>query len=179
MPLYGERFRGSSNEVSESCGYALYITTLGVYWSHMEITDYNEDGEPVYHSIEIAHYHGDYVRILFVTAAILMLIMQFTGNGVFASPAILIVFVAILAIAAGITSPVQRTIHWINLLIAFTGLAIFGTIAAQRLNSIRGFFTHDGITGIIAIIFLAALYLATRTVRGNATGANRILEAQK
>lgn len=144
----------------------------------MEITDYNEDGEPIYHSVEIAHYHGDYVRVLFVAAAILMLIMQFTGNSVFASPAILIVFVAILAIAAGITNPVQRTIHWVNLLISFTGLAIFGTIAAQRLHSIGSFFTHDGITGIIAVMFLGALYLATRTVRGNATGSNRMLETR-
>lgn len=145
----------------------------------MEITNYNEDGDPVHVAAEIPHYHGDFVRLLFVAAAILMLMMQFTGDSLFATPAALIIFVAILAIAAGITSPVQVVIHWINLFISFIGLAIFGTLAAQRLHSVSDFFTHNGIIGIIAVIFLGALYLSTRTVRGNMTRSNPVLETRE
>lgn len=144
----------------------------------MEITNYNEDGEPVHQAEEIAHYHGDFVRFLFIVAAMLMLVMQFTGNSPFASSAALIMFVAILAIAAGITSPVQRLIHWVNLLLSLIGLVVFGSLATQRLHSIGDFFTHDGITGIIALLFLTALYLSTRTVRGNMTRSNPVLEAR-
>lgn len=145
----------------------------------MEITNYNEDGEPVHTGAEIPHYHGDVVRLLFVAAAILMLIVQFTGDSLFGTPAALILFVAILAVTAGITSPVQVLIHWVNLLISFIGLAIFGTLATQRLHSIEDFFTHNGIIGIIALLFLTALYLSTRTVRGNMTRANPVLEARE
>lgn len=143
----------------------------------MEITNYNEDGEQVHLSPEIAHYHGDYVRFLFIAAAVLMMIMQFTGNSPFATSAALIMFVAVLAIAAGITSPTQRLIHLVNLVISLLGLVIFGALATQRLHSIGDFFTHDGLTGIIALIFLTALYLSTRTVRGNMTRSNPVLEA--
>ena len=141
----------------------------------MEPTDWNEDGEPLVRTPEIAHYHGDYVRLLFVIAAMLMLVMQFTGDNLPMTPAALIVFVAVLVIAAGITSPVQRLIHWINLVLSLMGLAIFGGIAMARLHSIGDFFTHDGIAGVIALVFLGALYLATRTVRGNMTNATAVL----
>ncbi len=141
----------------------------------MELTDWNEDGEPLVHTPQIAHYHGDYVRLLFVVAAILMLVMQFTGDNVPLTPAALIVFVAVLVITAGITSPTQRLIHWINLFLSFLGLAMFGSIAAARLHSIGDFFTHDGLAGVIALVFLCALYLATRTVRGNVTNSNPVL----
>lgn len=70
--------------------------------------DWNEDGEPVFRAQEIAHYHGDLVRLLFVAASLLMLAMQFTGTSVFATPTALIIFVSVLVIAAGITSPNQR-----------------------------------------------------------------------
>lgn len=141
----------------------------------MDTTDWNEDGEPLVHSPQIAHYHGDYVRMLFVVAAILMLVMQFTGDNLPLTPPALIVFVAVLVIAAGITSPAQRLIHWVNLLLSFLGLALFGSIATARLHSIADFFTHDGIAGVIALVFLCALYLATRTVRGNITNTNPVL----
>ncbi len=142
------------------------------------MTDWNEDGEPIVRSPEIKHYHGDLVRLFFMGASMLMLVMQFTGDGLFTTPAALILFVAVLVIAAGITSPVQRTIHWINLGLSLLGLVIFGTLATQRLHSLGGFFTHDGIAGIIALMFLCALYFSTRTVRGFMTGSNPVLEAK-
>ncbi len=138
----------------------------------MEPQDWSEDGQPIVRPQEVAHYHGDLVRMLFVAAAFLMLVMQFTGNPIFTTPAALIIFVSVLVIAAGITSPVQRTIHWINLFLSFVGLAIFGSLATQRLHSLGDFFTHNGITGIIALVFLMALYFSTRTVRGYMTRSN-------
>lgn len=145
----------------------------------MENTEYNEDGEAMRYGIEIAHYHGDYVRLLFVIAAGLMLVMQFTGTAMPLAPGALILFVAVLAITAGITSPVQRVIHWLNLLISFTGLALFGAFSMERLHSLRSLFSHDGLAGMIALIFLATLYLGTRTVRAIMTGSNPALQRRR
>lgn len=145
----------------------------------MEHTEYNEEGEAIRYGIVIAHYHGDFVRLLFVAAAGLMLLMQFTGTAMPLSPGALILFVAVLAVTAGITSPVQRVIHWFNLLISFVGLVLFGVFSMERLHSLRSLFSHDGLAGLIALIFLATLYLGTRTVRAIMTGTNTALRARK
>lgn len=134
--------------------------------------DYNDAGEIVRHTTEIAHYHGDIVRILFVSAAALMLVMQFTGDNLPMTPAALLIFVTVLVVAAGITNPAARLIHWFNLLISFTGLVVFGSIAIARLNSVGSFFTHDGLAAIISFVFLISMYLSTRTIRGVVTGSN-------
>ena len=101
--------------------------------------------------------------------------MQFTGDNLPMTPAAIIAFVTVLVIAAGITNPVQRMIHWFNLVVSFFGLAIFGGVSIDRLHSVGDFFTHDVLAGLIAIVFLGALYFATRTVRGNLTGSNPVL----
>ncbi|RTL02408.1 MAG: hypothetical protein EKK59_01760 [Neisseriaceae bacterium] len=136
--------------------------------------DYDDAGNIIVHRPELLHYHGDLVRMSFVAAAVLMLVMQFTGDNLPMTPVALLGMVTILVIAAGITNPAQRTIHWFNLLISFSGLLIFGSIAISRLDSIRDFFTHDGLAGVISFIFLMAMYLSTRTIRGIMTGANPI-----
>ena len=143
----------------------------------MTYTDFNEDGEQVLYAPVLAHYHGDFVRMLFLAAAILILLMQFTGSGLPVSPVAIILFVTLLVVAAGITNPVQRTVHWFNVLISFTGLMIFGSIALNRLHSLRSFFTHDGLAAVITVVFVMALYLATRTVRSNILGANKLLDS--
>lgn len=140
----------------------------------MEPNDYTTEGVLLPHTTEVAHYHGDALRILFIVIAVLILVMQFTGDNLPMTTISLIGFVATLTIAAGITNPVQRTIHWINLFLSLVGLAIFGSVSISRLHTVRDFFTHDGLAGLVAFLFLIALYFATRTVRGVVTGSNRV-----
>jgi hypothetical protein len=144
----------------------------------METTDYTTEGVLIPHAAEVAHYHGDGLRILFITIAALMLVLQFTGNDLPMTNVSLIGFVAVLAIAAGITNPVQRSIHWFNMVLSLIGLAIFGSVAIERLHSLSSFFTRDGLLGLIAFLFLIGLYLATRTLRGVVTGSNRVAGVQ-
>lgn len=141
----------------------------------MENIDYTDSGEVIHHTPVLAHYHGDIVRLLFMGAAVLMLIMQFTGDKLPLTSAGLLVFVTALVIAAGITNPASTFIHWINLLISFIGLVLFGSVSIERLDSVQSVFTHDGIAGIITIVFLIAMYLCTRTIRGVVTGTNPVL----
>jgi hypothetical protein len=145
----------------------------------MDAQDYTKEGVPIPHELEVAHYHGDLLRLLFIIIAVLIMLMQFTGNGLPMSPQTLLLFIATLAITAGITNPVQQMIHWFNLALSFTGLVIFGSIAIARLHTLRDFFTHDGIAGVIAFLFLVSLYLATRTVRAIVTGSNPVVASRK
>jgi len=161
-------------------GWSLFMrVTFGGILANMESIDYDELGNPLTHQGEIAHYHGDLVRVFFIAAAILILVMQFTGDNLPLTPAALIIFVTVLVVAAGITNPIQRTIHWVNLFVSFVGLALFGGVSIERLHSVGDFFTHNGLAGLIALVFLGALYFATRTVRGNLTGSNPVLPAKE
>ncbi len=145
----------------------------------MDAQDYNEEGVLIRHEREVAHYHGDLLRLLFIVIAVLIMLMQFTGTGLPMSSLTLILFVATLAISAGITNPVQQMIHWFNLGLSFAGLAIFGSVALARLHTLRDFFTHDGLVGVITFLFLVSLYLATRTVRAIVTGSNPVVASRK
>jgi len=145
----------------------------------MDAQDYTKEGVRIPHELEVAHYHGDLLRLLFIIIAVLIMLMQFTGNGLPMSSITLLLFVATLAISAGITNPVQQMIHWFNLGLSLTGLVFFGSIAIARLHTLQDFFTHDGLVGVIVFLFLVSLYLATRTVRAIVTGSNPVVSSRK
>lgn len=126
-------------------------------------------GETIYDPSEeqkVSHYHGDFVRGLFVTAAILVFLTQFAGTKLPFSVAGLMLIIVVLAVAAGITNPVQLWIHWVNLVISIIGLLIFGGLAFARLSSSADFILQNGLVSLLAIVFFVAIYFATRTLRG-------------
>ncbi len=114
---------------------------------------------------QIPHYHGDTVRILFVTAAGLMFLAElFDGRLPFSSGA-MVLMIILLVVAAGITNPVQIWIHWVNLAFSLVGLMLFGGVALTRFRTDQPF-NESILVACLAAVFLVALYLATRTVRG-------------
>lgn len=113
-----------------------------------------------------SHYHGDMVRALFITEAVLIFLTRFIGTQMPFSTGGLMMVIIILIIAAGITNPVQQWIHWLNVGIAALGLLLFGGIALARLQSAADLVTHNGLVAIIAMSFIASLYFTTATVRG-------------
>ena len=113
----------------------------------------------------IPHYHGDAVRILFVIAAGMVFLIEMLDAELPFSPALMMTLVVLLVIAAGITNPVQKWIHWVNLLLSVIGLMLFGGTALARFKTDAPFHEYFLITSL-ATVFLVALYLATRTVRG-------------
>ncbi|KND47329.1 MAG: hypothetical protein AB199_02790 [Parcubacteria bacterium C7867-004] len=126
-------------------------------------------GETIYDSRNEAqptHYHGDLVRGLFVAAAVLVFLTQFIGARLPYSSGGLILIILVLVIAAGITNPVQRWIHWANAAISVIGVLMFGGLALARFDSNPAFLSQNVIVPIIAVIFIGTLYFSTATVRG-------------
>jgi len=113
----------------------------------------------------IPHYHGDAVRGSFVIAAGLIFLAELLGGNLPFSTFLAVVMVVVLVIAAGITNPVQKWIHWVNVFLSISGLIIFGGIALARFKNDAPF-SESFIIACIAAVFLVALYLATRTIRG-------------
>ena len=126
----------------------------------------NEDAP--FHELPVAHkphYHGDSVRGLFVMAAGLIFLAELLGGNLPFTTGAAVLFVITLVVAAGVTNPKQVWIHWINLLISVMGLMLFGVTALSRFRDDAPF-SESFIIGCLAVVFLIALYLATRTVRG-------------
>lgn len=124
----------------------------------------NEDGEITPLPERPDHYHGDTVRVLFVAAALLVFAIKFVNPTFAFGPMMLLILT--LVIAAGITNPVQKWIHSVNMAIAIAGVLTFGWLAFSRIESTEELFSGQGLFAILALVFLAALYFATRTVRG-------------
>ena len=111
------------------------------------------------------HYHGDIVRVLFVVAAVLMFLAEFSGAELPFSSAFSIAIVVLLVVTAGITNPVQLLIQWINMGISAFGLLLFGGIALAHFRGGNEFFGNGIFVALLSITFLLALYFATRTLR--------------
>ncbi len=124
-------------------------------------------GQHVPHRHEIPHYHGDNMRMIFVVAAILLIIAQSTGADLPLSARGTIVAAIMLVVAAGITNPAQGWIHWFNALLAIAGTLRFGMAAIERYQSGVSFSDHSFLfIEALALLSLIALYFTTRTIRG-------------
>ncbi len=113
------------------------------------------------------HYYGDTARILFVIIAVLIFVAETTGAALPLSPVAAIAAAVVLAVAAGVTNPEQQWIHWANELIAIFGVLVFGVDAVSRYRA-GGSLANPSylFAEAITLLFLLALYFATKTVRG-------------
>ena len=116
---------------------------------------------------EIPHYHGDSVRILFVVAAVVLIVAQSTGADLPLSTFGAVFSAVALVVAAGITNPAHFWIHWLNALLAITGTLLFGTTAIDHYRAgLKVFDTSFVYTETLALLSLIALYFTVRTIRG-------------
>src|SRR6185295_15504652 len=116
---------------------------------------------------EIPHYHGDESRVIFVIAAVVLIVAQSTGAELPLSTLGAVVAAAVLVIAAGVTNPAQPGIHWFNALMAISGTILFGMSAVNHYRAGVSFLDPSFIyVEALAILSLIALYFTTRTIRG-------------
>lgn len=116
----------------------------------------------------IPHYHGDNVRMLFLVGALVLIVAQSTGADLPFSTLGSVMAAVVLVIAAGITNPAQKGIHWFNACIAVIGTLVFGTSAVAHYRAGASLFDPSfTFTEALALISLVALYFTTRTIRGN------------
>ena len=112
------------------------------------------------------HYYGDTVRMLFLAAALVMLV----SLPLFADYTQLPFFVSVLAIlglglVAGLTNPQQLWDAVVNTCIAVVGTLVFETYAVIAFRSYGGanwyFFTNL----LLGFLFFVALYFSVKTTR--------------
>lgn len=123
-------------------------------------------GELVPHRPDLPHYHGDAVRGIFVVSAILIIVAQSTGANLPLSTTSAVIAAVMLVVAAGITNPKVRWIHWVNSFLAMFGTILFGMPAVAHYRSGLSVFDTSFIyIEALTLLSLMALYFTTRMVR--------------
>jgi hypothetical protein len=119
------------------------------------------------YEIKPAHYYGDVVRILFLAAALVMLITLPAIKDYLNIPAMFSVLVImILSFVAGLTNPKQIWEAAVNAAISVIGFLVFESYALwayQHYSATDKFFITNLILGFV---FLFAIYFSTKTLRG-------------
>lgn len=113
------------------------------------------------------HYYGDTVRVLFLLAALIMLVslpifVKMTGMPAYVS----VLAILGLGLAAGVTNPEQVWDAQVNASIAVLGTVVFEGYAVtlyQKYQGPSGFFYTNLVLGCI---FFVAVYLSIKTLRG-------------
>lgn len=113
------------------------------------------------------HYYGDIVRVLFMLAAVLVilgtpLISSFLPVNLF----LLVVFVLTLALIAGLTNPAQKWTIALDVGISLLGVAVFEFFAVDAFVNAGLIDPAFTITQLLAVIFLFTLYYSTKSLRG-------------
>jgi hypothetical protein len=117
--------------------------------------------------MNMKHYYGNFVRIIFIVGAVWMLVGLPTMTKVLNIPiGISIVGVVILGIAAGFTNPVKKSSLVINVIISVLYTIIFSYLAWYLYTHpiLGGFFFANQIAGIV---FLVATYFSVKSLRGS------------
>jgi hypothetical protein len=117
--------------------------------------------------LPIRHYYGDSVRKLFVAGALIMAAMlPFFSARVHEPVTLSIIGILVLSVAAGLTSPKQPLTALLDMLIALAAVVIFERYAVGLYSEGEGTSLFFLINQTLAVIFLSALYFATKTLRG-------------
>lgn len=113
------------------------------------------------------HYHGDEVRVLFVVGALVIIFAQSTGANLPMSTAQAVLASILLIIAAGITSPMLKWIHWVNAAFATLGTLIFGIAAINHARAGLSLLDPSFVyIEALTLLWLVTLYFTMRTIRG-------------
>jgi len=115
----------------------------------------------------VQHYYGDTVRRLFVLGGLIMILtLPFFTNLLPVPLFISILAIVVVAIVAGATNPLQKSVAWFNLVTAAVAFLVFEYYAVDAYMMYSAdsvlFFTNQ----ILALIFFFAVYFSTKTLRG-------------
>lgn len=119
--------------------------------------------QPTHHTVR--HYYGDFVRVLFVLSAVILLFVGFERSLGIPLP-ITIVFLLLLVFSAGVTNPKLAIIQWFNVIVAAGALLFFGTLAFTRFDSLAAFLSRGFLLALLDLALIGSLYFATATLRG-------------
>jgi hypothetical protein len=120
-------------------------------------------------SRRIEHYYGDYVRQLFVVAALLsIVVIPVLGNLLPFGTLVQVASAILLVILAGVTNPHSKTVMWYNTVTAGLSVLLLELAAIYQYKPVEMwlFMAREA----VAIMLLFALYFSVKTIRAMSSG---------
>lgn len=125
----------------------------------------------MYKEILNEHYYGDAVRVIFIVAGLVMIIIFPFFSNILKIPVVVpILAVLILAVLGGFLNPRQTWIIAVNTVVSILGCGIFQYYAANAYLTLSptsdinvAFFWANQ---VLAILFFVAIYLSVKSFRG-------------
>ncbi len=152
---------------------------MGIVDEYMAETPHNQvDRGLMAREKKVPHYYGDTVRILLISAGVLLLLSILFDKGLLAFNLVVgIVMVLVLTIFAGLTSPRNYGAIVIDTIAAGCLFVIYEVLA------VASFSQHDNVFDVgfalrqgIAFVALMALYFGIKTIRGMRSTAAEDIE---
>jgi len=112
----------------------------------------------------IPHYYGDYVRVFFVTAAILAAFgIPVFGQVVPVGAFLQVLGIVALVLLAGLTNPHGVFVLWLDAIVSAIGVILLesAAISLYSIDQLGVFFGRE----IMVILLLLALYFSIKTLR--------------
>ncbi|MBM3261381.1 hypothetical protein FJY93_03095 [Candidatus Kaiserbacteria bacterium] len=117
---------------------------------------------------KIPHYYGNYVRMIFIAAAVLSAFsIPIWGDVLPIGTMPQIIGIVILVVLAGLTNPHGTTVLWVNAIVAGLGIILIenAAITLYSIDEVPIFLARE----IIVLLLLVAMYFSIKTVRAMAT----------
>jgi len=114
-----------------------------------------------------AHYYGDKVRTLLISAAVIMVLTMPFFSELIPKPAFFSILAALLVIIlSGLISPRQKFIVMLSLLVSAAGFLAFQyySLTAYQTFGFKSVFFL--VNELLAVLYLISTYFATKSVRG-------------
>jgi len=117
--------------------------------------------------LQTMHYHGDKVRSIFLTMAVIMLIMTPIYKDQLPMPAFIsILGIIVFSLLAGLTNPKLRFIITFNLLASIASAVLFGKeVISSYENTLYDLYFLGNL--VLAAMAVFAIYFSSKTFRGN------------
>ncbi|MEQ1561238.1 MAG: hypothetical protein ABL899_00780 [Nitrospira sp.] len=117
--------------------------------------------------LRVMHYYGDNIRNIYISIALIMLVMTpFVKNELPVSAFFSVLVVIVLAIFAGLTNPKSKPILFLDFVISIVALIFFGKEMVISYNEpfTRLFFLVNVILSTLSVF---AVYFSSKTLRGS------------
>ncbi len=125
--------------------------------------------ERIYTWHDIPHYYGDYVRVLFVTTAVLSAVaIPVLGDILPFGTPVQVLSALLLVLLAGLTHPHSMMLFLYNILVSAIGVVLLesAAISLYRIDSLELFLAREA----GALLMLFAFYFSVKTLRAMAAG---------
>ena len=112
----------------------------------------------------VIHYHGNIVRVLFIAAVVLLLVLTPIFGTILPGGIIFEVLSTVVLLGlAGLTSPRGRGVIIADAIVAGIGVVLIETLALELYSSdaLNAFFARE----LVGLTFIFALYFSVKTLR--------------